>query len=266
MQENFEICTHKKQAPKPLLLALHESQAGTGRHKCPNCAYNEGKSTTNITNVIDTESCQHGRVAPISVLLALPDSQGGSGRHKCCICAYAFGLSENILTIFNEPNDEMSIVEPKNVTGFSDKSDSLRNRAVLRQVNNDRNAIIGLKGEIFVLKYEISQLQKDDRPHLAQQVEHVAVTRGDGLGYDILSFDKDGNEKHIEVKTTQGTMNTPFFITRNEYQYSKSSPSNYFLYRVFNLNHKPQFFVLRGNLEDLVKLEPTAYLAYLKSI
>ena len=40
--------------------------------------------------------------------------------------------------------------------------------------------------------------------------------RGDGAGFDVLSFDLGGKERLIEVKTTNGAARTPFFMTRNE--------------------------------------------------
>lgn len=38
----FESCKHGHQAPRDLLDALPVSQAGTGRHKCVQCAYEAG--------------------------------------------------------------------------------------------------------------------------------------------------------------------------------------------------------------------------------
>ena len=37
---------------------------------------------------------------------------------------------------------------------------------------------------------------------LAARVDRVSETRGDGLGYDVLSFETSGRERLIEVKTT----------------------------------------------------------------
>lgn len=39
---SFESCKHGKQAPKDLLESLPSSQAGTGRHKRVQCAYEAG--------------------------------------------------------------------------------------------------------------------------------------------------------------------------------------------------------------------------------
>jgi hypothetical protein len=48
---------------------------------------------------------------------------------------------------------------------------------------------------------------------LAAKVEHVSRTRGDGLGFDVLSFDEQGKERYIEVKTTAFAKETPFFVS-----------------------------------------------------
>ena len=43
----------------------------------------------------------------------------------------------------------------------------------------------------------------------------MAHLDGDGAGYDILSFETDGTERFLEVKTTVGYERTPFFISPN---------------------------------------------------
>ncbi|BAS06695.1 hypothetical protein AHiyo4_01170 [Arthrobacter sp. Hiyo4] len=45
----------------------------------------------------------------------------------------------------------------------------------------------------------------------------MSKTRGDGLGYDILSFEESGKERLLEVKTTKSRAETPFFVSRNEF-------------------------------------------------
>ena len=93
----MEECSHGQGAPIPVIIGLHDSQAGTGRHRCPVCAYAEGRKAgeAGIRAPADrTEECQVGNVAPLSVLSRLPENQGGRGRHKCVICAYQVGLNE----------------------------------------------------------------------------------------------------------------------------------------------------------------------------
>ncbi|MBS3999253.1 MAG: DUF3883 domain-containing protein [Desulfobulbaceae bacterium] len=76
--------------------------------------------------------------------------------------------------------------------------------------NNVANKRIGDLGEIWVFKYEKEFLETHGKKTLAEKVEHVAKNKGDGLGYDILSFDLDGEPKYIEVKTTKGNKNLIF--------------------------------------------------------
>lgn len=59
--------------------------------------------------------------------------------------------------------------------------------------NNIENKHIGDFGEIWVLKKEKEFLKYNCKPKLAKKIKHVAKDRGDGLEYDILSFDLEGN-------------------------------------------------------------------------
>ncbi|NVO30136.1 hypothetical protein, partial [Hymenobacter lapidiphilus] len=56
-------------------------------------------------------------------------------------------------------------------------------------VNKAKNDV-GLGGEILVLSYEINKLLALNMGEYASKVEHVSVTQGDGLGYDMVSFDE----------------------------------------------------------------------------
>lgn len=77
------------------------------------------------------------------------------------------------------------------------------------------NQSLGRAGEELVLEFEHQRLWKAGQKTLAERIDHVAA-RTDGLGFDILSFETDGRERLVEVKTTRfGAMN-PFFATNNE--------------------------------------------------
>lgn len=124
-----------------------------------------------------------------------------------------------------------------------------------------RNRSLGLVGEEFVLAFERARLLAAGRERLALQVEHVSLTQGDGLGFDIRSFEPEGTERLIEVKTTAFGRQTPFFVSRNELRVSQVRDAAYHLYRVFTYRSDPRLFVLDGALDRVCKLAPTQYLA-----
>ncbi len=123
------------------------------------------------------------------------------------------------------------------------------------------NRSLGRAGEEFVVRFEVARLAAARQERLAARVEHVAATRGDGAGYDVLSFDSTGNERLIEVKTTAYGRLTPFFVTRNELAVSHDRSSEYHLYRVFGFRKAPRLFQRRGKLDEQFTLEPAQYLA-----
>lgn len=123
-----------------------------------------------------------------------------------------------------------------------------------------RNRSLGRMGEKFALEYERARLRHAGEERLARQVDHVSVTRGDGLGYDIGSFEVDGSERLIEVKTTGFGKHTPFFVSRNELRVSRGR-SDYHLYRVFGFRTYPRLYVLNGALDRVCTLEPVEYVA-----
>jgi hypothetical protein len=99
---------------------------------------------------------------------------------------------------------------------------------------------------------------------LAEKVVHTSVIEGDGAGYDIKSYDADGNPKFIEVKATMGSALTPFFLSPNEIEFSKHKPERYFLYRLYEFDPKTKVgkvFVLQGDLTTQVNLSPSQFKA-----
>jgi hypothetical protein len=92
-------------------------------------------------------------------------------------------------------------------------------------------------------------------------VEWVAATRGDGLGYDIESFNRDGSARVIEVKTTGLGKHFPFYVSANELRVSQQRPRDYHLYRVFNFASAPRMYPLTGALDQVCRLEPQSFVA-----
>ncbi len=97
------------------------------------------------------------------------------------------------------------------------------------------------------------------RSDLAGRIRWVSQIYGDGAGYDILSFDPDGRDRLIEVKTTKGWERTPFHITRNEPTVAEERRADWRLVRLWNFAREPRAFELPPPLEAHVSLMPTAY-------
>lgn len=124
-----------------------------------------------------------------------------------------------------------------------------------------RNTSLGIAGEEFVVRFEHWRLNQLGMTTLADRVEHVSQTKGDGLGYDVLSFDASGRERFIEVKTTAFGKETPFFVTRNELDFSKDAKDHFVLCRLFEFRQTPRLFALNGALDQHCVLDPVTYRA-----
>ncbi|MBA3466531.1 MAG: DUF3883 domain-containing protein [Gemmatimonadaceae bacterium] len=124
-----------------------------------------------------------------------------------------------------------------------------------------RNSALGRAGEEFVLNFERARLIHAGSDSLAERVEHVAVTQGDGLGFDIRSFEEQGRDRFIEVKTTAYGKQTPFFISRNELSVSQDYRSAYSLYRLFGFRDDPRLYTLAGALDEVCRIEPVQFAA-----
>jgi hypothetical protein len=98
---------------------------------------------------------------------------------------------------------------------------------------------------------------------LARKVEWTSEVRGDGAGYDIRSFDLNGSERLIEVKTTNGPSKTPFFLSENERADSDDRPDAFRLLRLYRFIEKPSAFELRPPLTERLALNATNYRATL---
>ncbi|RZS53370.1 DUF3883 domain-containing protein [Sphaerotilus mobilis] len=127
-----------------------------------------------------------------------------------------------------------------------------------------RNRSLGLAGEKFIVDHERWRLLKSGLGQLADRVEHKSVSEGDGLGYDVLSFESDGSERYIEVKTTAFSELTPFFVTANELDFARTEPDRFALCRVFDFRQGPRFFEVRGPVERHFHLDPATFRASLQ--
>ncbi len=124
-----------------------------------------------------------------------------------------------------------------------------------------RNQTLGVAGEKLVLEYEHERLWRAGKKELANRIEHVANTKGDHLGFDVLSFETDGRERPIEVKTTRFGAMTPFFVSKNEVEVSRARETEFQLYRLFNFLAQPKLFVIPGSISNTCTLDPIQFSA-----
>lgn len=124
------------------------------------------------------------------------------------------------------------------------------------------NRALGSRGEEFVVELERRRLHdEEERPDLAKRVRWSSRDEGDGLGYDITSFERDGAARLIEVKTTGLGKYFPFALTQNELACSQRIPEQYKLYRVYDFGVGAGLYVLSGALDRACTLSPTVYRA-----
>jgi len=232
------VCENNNSIATKILDNLPYNQGGAGRHKCVICAYHhgiqDGKLKTSINIDDDSiEICKHGSLAPIGIISSIHENQKpAQGRHKCLICAYHIGFNQSISRLnellrtskitFGKLNDKSSEIDIINI-------DYQRNMKKNKQIKIDYlkeqryKTELGLLGEKLVCEYEIQ---------LGNNITHISL-KDDSAGYDIKS--KDNNTyKFIEVKTTTGSINKPFFISSNELSFLKDNQDNSFIYRVYN--------------------------------
>lgn len=117
--------------------------------------------------------------------------------------------------------------------------------------NEKEKKRIGDLGELLVLQYEQEKLKVLG---IKKTPEHKSKSEGDGLGYDILSYDETGKEIFIEVKTTTKNAETHFFITRNELLRSQQDSDKFLLYRLYEFDdtdNTAKYYQRKGDLTEL---------------
>lgn len=152
------------------------------------------------------------------------------------------------------PKDEDRLVTPA-LTRLVRKFDPAERDA--------KNRKLGREGERLVFEHERHRLLAAGRDDLARKIEWTSEERGDGAGYDIHSFDPDGRDRLLEVKTTNGAALTPFFLSENERAFSEERPDAFRLLRLYSFATTPGAFELRPPLRKHLLLHPTNYRAHL---
>lgn len=236
------VCEDNNEITEDILHILPSNQGGTGRHKCVVCAFQHGIEDGRL-NIDDEEElnnieiCKHGSFAPVKRIDCIHENQKhGEGRHKCLICAYHIGFSQSIDLLnksIQADNIDLGVLKNRSAKVNINDVKYSANKKVSKVVKIDyikeqRYKIeLGLLGEKLVCKYENEQGCK---------VKHVSL-KDDSLGYDIET-QKNNFLKFIEVKTTTGNINKPFYISKNELDFFKTNQDTAYIYRVYNYSFK----------------------------
>jgi hypothetical protein len=116
----------------------------------------------------------------------------------------------------------------------------------------------GELGEKVVLALERNRLRKSGRNDLADSVRWVSA-ESVGEGYDILSYETDGTERFIEVKTSIGNSKT-FDLSDNEWRTACRLGDKYYICRVTHVRSSPKtvFYCDPRQLEESGEITKTA--------
>ncbi|MCP4336862.1 MAG: DUF3578 domain-containing protein [Mycoplasma sp.] len=145
---------------------------------------------------------------------------------------------------FKEINYEtIPFIDGKNNTNQHQVANEKSVIPIARSANKsrrDQQEKTGDHGENIVVNFEKNRLIKEGREDLAKKVEKLTT---DGTGYDVLSYNSDGKERLIEVKSTTSNRNrVTFMISNNELVQSKKL-NNWYLYLVTNVGDiKPSIY------------------------
>lgn len=130
---------------------------------------------------------------------------------------------------------------------------------------------LGDRGEHIVVLAEIRRISKElsiSEDEAKKKVKRVSL-ESDSYGYDILSVNKDGSPRYIEVKATSrkcGDMD--FYYTANELETAKQYGKDYYLYIVYEITTKqPRIWVVNNPFigKEPLELQPIKYRVPIKA-
>ena len=136
-------------------------------------------------------------------------------------------------------------------------------RVNYRPVSSYRNIANGREGEDFVLKKEQERVSKFN-PILSKLIMPY-YKMGRNLGYDILSYNEEGQCVYIEVKTTKAERKNSVLLTYNEREKAEKlfeQGEKYQVHCIDNWGRPTQTYEIfdYGELRDKSKMVPTEYM------
>lgn len=147
------------------------------------------------------------------------------------LIASTFENNEIILDITNNTKDTNLLYSFETLQ--KKLLDNISNNIDFEKINKLKKQI-GDLGEAFVYEFEKNKLKHTEYYELVDNTP----SKNPSLGYDILSYNLDGDEIYIEVKTEISDKENDFYISDNELSVAKEKVAKgkkYLIYRVHNI-------------------------------
>ncbi len=247
-----------------------------------NKPYNKTISRKALAQLLNNRS--HGsiefkrqNISAVLMVLGLPYIKGYKPLHNYQqiinkkLVDYIQKEKENLISHFDHFAQNIGVVEispdfnkilsaPPEIQMVDEPSVDYQRRPIkINYIEKEQqNVTLGLKGEELIFKYEKWRLINEGNESLANTIEWVSKY-DDGAGFDILSKNKNGTDRYVEVKTTKLSKESPFYFSKNEYEFSKKGRQNYYLYRLYNFSDSPKLFYLNGDFDSFCVKEATQY-------
>ncbi len=159
-----------------------------------------------------------------------------------------------------EDKPEQDVFEKENLT----EKKSIKIRPKINYIEREiKNTKLGEEGEKWVIAFEQNKLQKLGLSNLVKEIIWASKDIGDGLGYDVISFNEHQEKIFIEVKTTCLGKYSAFFLTQNELKVS-TNLKNFKIYRVYDFEKETKIYVVEEDIQLQLELTPTIYRATMK--
>lgn len=175
-----------------------------------------------------------------------------------------FYCKKNVISEWDAKDIELVTADEKErITHYVSSYDKLKEKLKTPcdfETWNKYMKLIGNLGEKYVYEREVRKLIAAKREDLAECV-NADIAKDHNNGYDVLSYTETGEELHIEVKATPGTLDTPFYISKNEWDRAmefKEQGKLYELHRVYNVGKENVAVKVYTDIQSL-KCEEVLY-------
>ena len=190
-----------------------------------------------------------------------------NGKIVCSLCAERLiekDVKKNVISEWDAKDIELVTDDEKEkitryVSSYDKLKENLKTPCDFEEWNKYMK-LIGDLGEKYVYEREVRKLIAAKREDLAECV-NADIAKDHNNGYDILSYTETGEELHIEVKATPGTLDTPFYISKNEWDRAmefKEQGKLYELHRVYNVGKDNIAVMVYADIQSL-KREDVLY-------